>query len=262
MTITNKHIIDKPSCQRLPTVKAVCFSNNTANRHESVTYNFNDRSIQRRKKKYFLRTGDRPLTASLTNNHVKIIQSSILRFSKADIIIGGLEESTSEYFISSKPYYYDKLTWCVQAKQPIPLWQNLFYLCLDPIIWAIHTTTSICLMSTAYFIQQFDSPRMSDWHTLLLVCMALAAGFPCTYKAKSTSNRVLHIIGIFGSMIFNIVILSFVLRITVNPIYETQTKSIRGIIDGSFELIGDRFAFEHMRKQHEVRLFAVISEFF
>lgn len=175
---------------------------------------------------------------------------------KADIIIGILQETNqiSEYFISSWPYYFDSITWCVRKKQPIALWKNLFHLCSDPIVYAVHTTIAISFLSFVYFLQQFESARKYDWNTILMAITTMLLGFSSNYKAHLISNRILFIACIFGGIVFSTIVLAFFLRITINPIYESQIKSFREIVDGSYDLIGDYVALQHMIRKNEVQV--------
>lgn len=107
-------------------------------------------------------------------------------------------------------------------------------------------------MSTTYFLEQFDTTRKSDWHTILLSLTCCLVGVSRNYKAHNISHRILYIFCLFGGMGFNIILCSFILKITANPIFNTQIKSVHEIVDGKFDLVGDRFALQHMMKKNEV----------
>lgn len=170
-------------------------------------------------------------------------------------MIGALDENllTNKYFIASHSYYHDELTWCVQKKQPIPLWKNVFYVCRDPIVFVMHTVSCFLLILTFYFIQQFEDmyPKW-DWHRITLSGFCICCGFPCEAKPKIASHRIQFLFCLFAFMIFNISCLTIGIRSNTIPIYEHQIDSILHIVSNSFELVGDDFALEHLMRQNEV----------
>lgn len=170
---------------------------------------------------------------------------------KSDILIGGLDGNipANEHFSASNSYSYDKLTWCIQKRKKIPAWQNAFHLFDEPIVWIIHAIMCIAVVFTSYFFQRFEDFKPKwNWSRITLAGVAT-----CVYKAKLFPHRVFYIFGLYGSLVHAVVIMSGVIIILMKPIYEDQVKSIEEILDGSFEIVGDHFALQHMIRQDEVR---------
>lgn len=170
-------------------------------------------------------------------------------------MIGALDENllTNEYFIASHSYYHDELTWCVKKKQPIPLWKNIFHVCTDPIVWALHTFTMIACISTCYFIQQFEDMRPKwDWHRITFAGFCCCCGFPSEFNPKTTSQRLSFSCILLAFMILDITGLALMVKSITKPFYNDQIDSIKQIVDNSFELSGDKFALENIIKQTEV----------
>lgn len=158
-----------------------------------------------------------------------------------------------QQFVMSRPYYHDALTWCVQKAQLIPRWKNLFRLGLDPIFWTVYTIMAISVISTFHFLQQFEDVQPKwDWLRLTFTAMCCNLSFVCNYKPKIISNRILFIFCLFGSMIYVITVMSFMLNVINRPIFENQVKTIEETIDNSYDFAGDGYAFQHLMKQNEV----------
>lgn len=175
--------------------------------------------------------------------------------SKADIIIGGLDGNirNNEHFTASRSYFHDKLTWCVQKKQKIPSWKNIFHLCNDPIVWILHTAMSCSVVFTMYYLQRFEDlhPKW-DWAKITLITMGILLGIPCKYRPIKLPLKMFYVFGIFGSILYVIVLLSFVIMNLKSSFYEDNVESTKKILDASFEIIGDSFSLQHMMKKNEV----------
>lgn len=174
-------------------------------------------------------------------------------FRYADIFIGGLDENilTKQHFVASRPYYHDKLTWCVQKNHQIPGWKNIFHVFRDPIVVISLTILFIAAVSTAYFMEQFEVQKL-DWNRTTLNIFAMVFYMPIVYNPNTNPMRIFFVIGQFGCMILSIVLLSFILSCLTNPIYEHQVKTTIEIMRGSFGLVGDAFALEHLIDQQKV----------
>lgn len=184
--------------------------------------------------------------------------------SKVDVFIGGLDENilTNEHFIASHPYYEDEVTWCVQEKQPIASWKNIFYLCNDPLILTLLVFITLAGPFFAYFLQQFEDlyPKWS-YFQLLHTLMGISMGIITIYKPKSISNRIFFAFGHFASILYVICILSCFKDILINPIFKDQIQSVKEIVDGSFELVGDKVAFQHIIRKNETYSPEVVKDF-
>lgn len=82
-----------------------------------------------------------------------------------------------------------------------------------------------------------------------------ANGLPYTYNSNDTTNRIFYIFGIFGAMLYSIIISTHFQLFMTWPNFQRQFHSVRKIIEQDFILAGDSFALEYFYKQNEVRIF-------
>lgn len=178
-------------------------------------------------------------------------------FSGIDIFIGALEENllTNKYFVASRSYYHDSLTWCVQKRKPIPLWQNLFHICHDPIIWAVFFIMVMMEISFVYFLEQFEYHSKWDWHRIFFDGLRIHMGFSCPYNPQNNATRVLYLFILLACIIFTITISSTLLQFMASPILSLQVETIQEILDEQFTLIGGPFELLKMTEQNEVNIF-------
>lgn len=169
--------------------------------------------------------------------HMKLYVNSLnlfLRHSRnVDILIGTIDENihTEEYFQTSHFYYHDELTWCIQNSEPIPIWQNFFEICRDPVVWGIFAFTYFSAMSAAYILQTFEDLQ-PKWHFLHESISVLGhfVGFTYPYKPKRTSNRCFYIFGLFACIIFVSSFISIMTKIIHKPIFKNEVKSVQAIV--------------------------------
>lgn len=157
--------------------------------------------------------------------------------------------------MGSRSYYQDSLTWCIQKHQPIPKWQNILYICLNPIIWTISFIITIVELCCIYFIQQAESSPKWDWHRIFFDGLRVHLGFACTYNPQNNANRILFCFILFACTIYTIAVGSTILQFLTSPILSTQIESIQEITDGSYSLTGGRFEFLKISQQNEVFFF-------
>lgn len=175
--------------------------------------------------------------------------------SKADIIIGGLDGNigNNEYFAISRSYFHDKLTWCVRKKQKIPQWKNIFHHCNDPIVWVLHAVMNCSVVLTMYYLQRFEDLQSTwDWNRVTVISFGILLGMPFKYRPTKLPLKFLYAFGIFGSILYGIVILSCLMINLKDSFYKDQVESIQEIVDDSFEIIGDSFALQQMMRQNAV----------
>lgn len=160
----------------------------------------------------------------------------------------------NDSFTASRSYYYDKLTWCVQVKQPIAAYKSLAkHICKDVSVWILYTFMCFSVVFMGYFMQQFEDLQPKwDWFRITFAGIAPCLGFVSEYKPKIISHRIFFICCVFGAMLSYIVTNSIVLLLITHPFYENQIKSIQEIIDGDFKLVGDGFALQHLMQQKQV----------
>lgn len=177
-----------------------------------------------------------------------------MNFSDVDIFIGALEENLikKENLIASYSYYHDHLTWCVQKRQRIPLWKNVFHICSDPVVILIFTVQTIMVISLAYFLQQFERHPKWDWNRLVFNGACCYCGFPCAYRPENNANRILYLFFLFGCQIFLIVLGAGLIFLINQPVLNPQIESIEEIIYGNFKLLGDEYAFTKISQKTKV----------
>lgn len=192
--------------------------------------------------------------AFCTDESFKHFTQSMKNFSKFDIFIGALDENllTKKELVASYPYYQNRLTWCVQKRKPIPVRQNIFHLCNDPLVWGIFIIGAFGILATAYLFQQFEPRQNWDWNRLFFDGLRCFFNLPCAYNPEVIGNRILFAFTMFASTIFGIVLNTGLLLFTTHPILKPQIQSIQEVIDGNFRLIGDGFTFQKILEQSQV----------
>lgn len=176
-------------------------------------------------------------------------------FRKIDIFIGASNENEllKNELIDSRAYYHDVITWCVQEKQAIPMWKNIFGLAKNPVLLvSLSIVLNILFTATTYFLQQFDDIKW-DPIRIGLAWICCCTGFACGYKPIRISNRIFYSFSLFGSMIFAISYHSLFQHTLTKYLYNDQIGSIKDIISNSFELMGDEFALKNLVNQDEVK---------
>lgn len=175
-------------------------------------------------------------------------------FSKIDIFIGALEENliTKKHLIATRSYYYERITWCVQKSQPIPLWKNIFYLCNDPLVYLIPFMLGILVYCIGYYCEQFERHPKWDWFKFTINGFGCMLGMPCTYNPTITATRIGILLCLFSAIIFVSLISAALMQLVMTPILNPQIKSVQEIIAGSFKLVGNRFLIEKISQQKEV----------
>lgn len=142
----------------------------------------------------------------------------------------------------------DIYTWCVQKRQPMPIWKNFFYLWTDIFVWVIFSLAAFVIVLVTYFTQQFEKlqPKWDVFRNLLLV-FCFCCGFSSDYRPRLTSNRVLYGFCLCAYMIYAITMFSNTINFMRKPMFENQIKSMREI-ENSFELVGERHIVHHFKK--------------
>lgn len=169
-------------------------------------------------------------------------------------MIGGLDETplTKRYFNASRNYYHDMITFCVQEKKPIPLWQNFFRLCEDPIIYMLFAIMAVTGIFLFYYSHQFEDRPMYDWHRVTMEAIRLMCGWTIGYRPKILPTKILYVSCLFGSLIFTVEFLALFLNLLNTTMFKHQIQSIQEILDQSFQVVGDDFALQHLKKQNTV----------
>lgn len=174
-------------------------------------------------------------------------------------MIGALDEIdlTNEHYITSRPYYHDKITWCVQKQQPIKRWKSFFRTCTDPLVLVLFPLTMIFVVFFSYFMQQFEDMK-PKWDCFRIAFAGLRAvfGLGVGHNPYTTPYRIYFISSILIHTVTTTLIVSFVLKAINDPRLEHQVATINEIIDteSAFELVGNRFALQQLIRQNEVSI--------
>lgn len=161
---------------------------------------------------------------------------------------------TNKHFIASRSYYRDSLTWCVQNRKPIPLWQNLLHICHNPIVWAVFFVEVMIEISFVYCLEQFEHHSKWDCHRIFFDGLRIHMGFSCVYNPTNNASRVLFLFILLACTVFTITISSTVLEFITLPILSPQVRSVAEIMSERFTLVGGRFELLKVSEQIEVRL--------
>lgn len=109
----------------------------------------------------------------------------------------------------------------------------------------------IALLTTIYYLFQHEHP-VRTWNETLLIIFKVAIGVTASFEPKSTAFRILYGLGLFGGMVFSIVVNSILMRNITMPILQPQIQTIAEITTGDFKLIGDQFVLAKLIQQSDV----------
>lgn len=173
-----------------------------------------------------------------------------------DIFIGALNEQLfpNELLIASHAYYYDTLTWCVQIKQPIASWKNIYHVCSDTLTWSLFAISSLCTNAMTFFLQQFDhgvQPKW-DWLRIWFDGFRVICGMNSTYNPTNVLTRSFFIFCIFVGIIASTTDNTFILLFMLSPIFEKQVNTVNEIIEQKFDLVGDNLTLQMLSQRYQV----------
>lgn len=175
---------------------------------------------------------------------------------KNEIFIGSLNESLipNEHSIASHAYHYDTLTWCVQMKQSISTWKNIYRVCSDKILWVLFSFSALCTDVTTFFLQQFDHqvhPKW-DWFRIWFDGLRVLCGMSSTYKPETVLSSAFFMICVFVGMISYNTCNSFILLFMMIQIFEKQVNTVNQIIEQKFDMTGDNLTLQLISKRSQV----------
>ena len=132
------------------------------------------------------------------------------------------------------------------------LWKLVFLLCTDWVVFVVFTLHAFFVTACAYVMQQFERHPKWDLHRISVNGFQLYIGFGCPYEPKNSSHRFGAVFVFLGAFLINIILCTKILTIFTSPMQETQVKSIEDIVNGEFQLVGDRFAYHTISQQNQV----------
>lgn len=160
----------------------------------------------------------------------------------------------SRRLVGTRAYFQSSLTWCVQKKKQIPVYQLLFHICTDPIVYVVAILSSSITLCLAYFMQQFERRLKLDYFDTILNGLCVFVGFACPYKPENNAHRLAFVFVIFGGIIFVSTSTTLVVKLFTSPIYHPQIETIKEILNNNFNLAGSQFALYQLEKQNEVNV--------
>lgn len=161
----------------------------------------------------------------------------------------------NELYVASHPYYRDTITWCVQEQKPIPRWMGFFYMCTDPIVLVVGFLETILGVYVIYYLQQLEDVKW-DTITIALAITCAILGQPIPFSPKSLPFRVFVTSCVLVRISIATFIVSFFFNVINEPPLRNQVASVKQIIaeKSPFQMVGDRFALEHLKRQNEVTI--------
>lgn len=181
--------------------------------------------------------------------------------SEIDLFVGTLLDENNvkrDNLLVSRPYFYDRLTWCVQKSQSREHWKQIFYVITDNWTRLLIVLTFFVVILIIYFIQLFDRYKMST-HAILIMGIAFVLSIPYKCYPLTMSHRMSIFFSIFGCFTIATIVSSSAFRTTTNSYYlKTQVESIDEITTNDFKLVGDRFALQQLYLQSDVSLMSAL----
>lgn len=140
----------------------------------------------------------------------------------------------------------------------------MFHLCNDPIVYLLSVICGVGIVALIYFIQQFEEQKW-DWNLITINLVCVSCGYNSTFKPKNNAMQLGYILFLFAALIFSTLLGSVLIKQITKPILKPQIDSISEIIDGDFELVGDRLAFMKISQDNKVSIlyiYVFLSEYF
>lgn len=187
---------------------------------------------------------------------MKFIERNVSRpeigdISDVNIIAGGLNwnKFSSDNFIESRSYHFDRKTWCVMRKAAIQSGYEIFYLCNDVIVWICFSIEFVMILWLAYYLHQYERHSKWDWNRLVINGLSYLCCISGTYAPKTTANRILFTVILLNAIVIDTFIIGLFLH---NMQLRKENYSIDEIFDGSYKLVGDRLTYHYLKKQNQV----------
>lgn len=108
---------------------------------------------------------------------------------RIDIFIGDETTLIEKKSVALIPFFFNRLTWCIQKIKPVPLSRVIFYLCTDPLVFVIFTLYNFAMTAFVYGVQVFERQPKYDLYKISVTGFAATLGFPCTMYIQSNKQR-------------------------------------------------------------------------
>lgn len=189
------------------------------------------------------------LTMKFIKTNVSITE--IGDISDIDIIAGGLDgkKFSSDRFIESLSYHYDRMTWCMMKKAAYQPGYEIFYIVDDILVWILAIIVGVTMFCMAYFFQQFERHPKWDWNRIVVHGIGYSCSISGPYKPKTTAHRILFTVALFAGIIVDTLFIGFYLN---KMQLQKKYDSFDEIYDGSYKLVGDPLAYQYVAKHNQV----------
>lgn len=175
-----------------------------------------------------------------------------INFNRIDISIDSEHLLMGKNLVASTAFFYDRLTWCVQKRKPIPTSEIIFYLCNDPVVYALFTSLAFFVIFMSYFAQMFEPPPRWDWFKITINAFECCMSLPCTYNPTNNAHRIGTISAYFGSWLFAALLNTIIIKLFTTPIFNPQLKTVDQLIEDKFSLAGNAFTYQIITEQNQV----------
>lgn len=146
--------------------------------------------------------------------------------------------------VSSIPYVFDDMTWCVGTAKPQPRWMNIFS--MFPLwMWFVLVLIGYVNSFLIYVMMQFEEPqRRWDYHLMcmMMFCSNLAMAYN-GFRPQNIDLRLMYLYLLFYGMVIVATFNSFLINNLTQPIRWRQVDSVDMLLEQRMMVVGDREAF-------------------
>lgn len=104
-----------------------------------------------------------------------------------------------------------------------------------------------------YYLQKFERYPKWDWYKIICNGFLASFGFSSRFNPKSNAHRIVIAFKLMSTIILTTVLSARVIFLLINPAVYHQIQSVQEIIVGDFQLVIDRFVFQKVLQQNEVK---------
>lgn len=139
------------------------------------------------------------------------------------------------------PIDYDTMTWCVRHAQPIPRWQNVFFIFKNIYICLACVVLYYSVVFVAYFVAAMEHMPY-DSYTIMLKVMQSLINTPIKFNVKRSPVRFLFMFHLWGCLFGFLTVISFYVTFINLSIDGHQVTTKRELIQKGYRMAGDRYA--------------------
>lgn len=136
---------------------------------------------------------------------------------------------------------YDTITWCVRRAQPVPKWQNIFFIFKNIYICLFCVILYYTVVITAYFVVGIENMTY-DSYTIMLKVLQSLFNTPIQFNVKKSSVRFLFMFHLWGCMFAYLIVISFYVVFINLSIDGHQLTTKLELIQQGFRVAGGQYA--------------------